>query len=92
MSAAAGGHAAAICIAMATCERKLRSSGAPLRAGSAAGAGGRVPAAKITGGLRAQGREAGRARWQHTAARTAPGPTPEAACMASSAQKTGPQT
>ena len=35
ISAAAGGHAAAICIAMATCERKLRSSGATPRAGSA---------------------------------------------------------
>ena len=56
---------------MATCERKLRSSGVPPRAGSVAGAGGRAPAAQIVGGARAQGREAGRARWQHTAARTA---------------------
>ena len=68
ISAAAGGHAAAICIAMATCERKLRSSGVPPRAGSVAGAGGRAAAAQIVGGPRAQGREAGRARWQHTAA------------------------
>ena len=39
ISADAGGHAAAICIAvhMATCERKLRSSGAPPRAGGQCG-------------------------------------------------------
>ena len=71
ISAAAGGHAAAICIDMAMCERKLRSSGVPPRAGSVAGAGGRAAAAQIIGGARAQDREAGRARWQHTAARAA---------------------
>jgi hypothetical protein len=37
ISAAAGGHAAAICIAMATCKRKLRSSGAPRREGGQCG-------------------------------------------------------
>ena len=71
ISAAAGGHAAAICIAMATYERKLRSSGVPPRVGSEAGAGGRAAAAQIVGEPRAQGQEAGCAQWQHTAARAA---------------------
>ena len=39
--------------------------------GNVAGASGRAAAAQIAGGPWAQGQEAGRARWQHTAARTA---------------------
>ena len=89
ISAAAGGHAAAICIAMAT--RKLRSSGAPPRAGSVAGAGGRAPAAQISRGGSGPGLTSGPCP---VAAHSGPHrtPTPETTRMASSAQKTGPQT
>ena len=89
--AAAGRHAGAICIAMATCKCKLHSAGAPPRAGSMAGASGRAAAAQLLEGAWAWGQEVGCTQWQCTMVCTAHQHQRLCAWLQSTKNRTGTQ-